>query len=381
MDKKLPYLFGFTFFSLLTVASIEYWPGYASLSSTLVAMVEKKPKKGEALCATMMYPVLLNQICDRWDLKGAATYEMIAVQAGEIATLTADRTNSIYPVSSVGVEPQTQFDWGFKLSLGYRFDDAHMKLRAEYNYLKQIVNTSLQTSYGQGFAPSNYTNIAIEEGSGPQRLFNNLETGNYTLLNNLRAYGFRPSLVTQNLEMTTMFGLEANFIQRRQKSVFSDDIPQDGISLYPKNLGAYLQNYQKITWWGVGPSVGVHTRWHILDDCSIFGDAYGGLTYGLSTSRTATASLSYLQNQTYSAKEASVQNEMYQYAPTFRYLLGVNYIFLSPSMQTQLEFDLAYETCYYADVMKTVVPNCAFRSENGSGLGTQGVVLQVGFTF
>ncbi|MFZ4773264.1 MAG: Lpg1974 family pore-forming outer membrane protein, partial [Chlamydiia bacterium] len=238
---------------------------------------------------------------------------------------------------------------------------------------------------GQAFVPSAYTNRVVSGGGLSPILFNNLESGSKTLLNTLRVIGYRPSLITPNLELTTHFGVESNFIERRQIAVYTNSIQDTATSGYMSALGGYFQNYQRYRWSAAGPTLGIHTNWHLGSCVSFFGDATGALTYGASMMRTATSSkkVTSVSGTTikYQSEEAAVENKLFQFAPTVHYQLGFHYEYLIYDDTTQVNLDIAYETAYYFDVIKTVVPEGAFRSENGSGLGIQGIVLQAGIIF
>jgi hypothetical protein len=113
-------------------------------------------------------------------------------------------------------------------------------------------------------------------------------------------------------------------------------------------------------------------------------DGYGAITYGNSSSRTATFSKRVnvvTGNISYIAQEAAIQNLMNQFAPSMRYLIGINYCYLAQGEESQVNFQIAYETAYYFNLIRTINPEGAFRCENGAGYGIQGLVLQAGVTF
>lgn len=394
MAKNLPYLFGgaVTVSSVLALSFLTpYKDHFFSNDSgdlfrglVLDARRYQINRLEHEECAQLEYALPLVGCNYKWDFAAAATFSRPALQAAEIALITNDRQIPIYPVSAVGLQPQEDFAWGFKIFGAYKIDYGFWKLKTEYNYYKNIVNSTLKVSYGQGFAPSSYSNSAVDNLLFSSAIFTNLETGNYTFLNNLRLSIARPSLITPNLEFTTLFGFDANFLQRRQIAVFTNAVTDTATSGFISSLGGFFQNYQKYTWWGVGPSIGFETRWNLGSNFFFHYDAFGDITYGPSTMRTATFAKRVTAGPptlTYQAQEAAVQNSMSQFAPSMRYLIGIDYKYLFHSEKTQLNLEIAYETQYYFNIIRTVVPEGSFRSENGAGFGIQGLVLQAGITF
>ncbi|MBM3194744.1 MAG: hypothetical protein FJZ60_03160 [Chlamydiae bacterium] len=394
MAKNLPYLFG----GAVTVGSVLALSFLTPFKDRFFTNESIDPFKGLILeikshqlkryqqddCAQLDYALPLVGCDYKWDITAAATYSRPALQAVDVALITNDRQIAIYPVAASGVQPQEDFAWGFKIFGAYKLDYGLWRLRSEYNFYKNIVNTSLKVTYGQGFAPSSYANTAVDNLPFSSAIFTNLETGNYTFLNNLRLSIARPSLITPNLEVTTLFGFDANFLQRRQVAVFTNAVTDTPTSGFIGSLGGFFQNYQKYTWWGVGPSIGFETRWNLGSNFFFHYDAFGDVTFGPSTMRTATFSKRVIigpPSLTYQPQEAAVQNIMSQFAPSMRYLIGIDYKYLFHSKQMQLNLEIAYETQYYFNVIRTLVPEGSFRSENGAGFGIQGLVLQAGITF
>lgn len=394
MAKNIPYLFG----GVLAVSSILVLPNLVPLRDRffsnretnpferLILKINEDKKKSSTIKFCKGLDLAQPLIgCDyKWDLGAAATYCHPSLQGVDIALITNDRQISIYPVAGVGIQPQEAFAWGFKVFGAYHLDNRFWKLKTEYNYYKNMVNSNLKLSYGQGFVPSAYSNSTVDNLPFASSIFANLELGNYTLLNNLRISLSRPSFITPNLEITTLFGFDANFLQRRQISIFTNAVNDTVSSGFVSALGGFFQNYQKYTWWAVGPSLGIQTCWNLGGNFYFQYHAYGDITYGPSTMRTATFAKRVIAGPptlTYQAQEAAVQNSMTQFAPSMRYLVGIDYEYLFESKKTQLDLEIAYETQYYFNVIRTLLPEGSFRSENGAGFGLQGLVLQARIIF
>ncbi len=315
-----------------------------------------------------------------YDLSCAATYQISSVQGVDIACITNDRTNVYYPVGGLGIQPPEILAWGFKVQLGHKLEQTDWVVRTEYNYYKAVANSGTRVPYGQGFSPSAYVNTQVDKKLPVYTIFSNLDMGTSTFLNNFRLNISRPSRITPHLEYTTQLGFEANFFQRRQLSVFSNAVG-DTTTGYVSNLGGFFQNYQKFSWWGLGPSIGLTSRWDLGSYFYFLANGYGAITYGNSYSRTATFSKRVIGTATFDAREAAVQNGMSQFAPSMRYQMGLEYCYLSQGSESQVNFEIAYETAYYFNLIRTITPEGAFRGENGAGYGLQGLILQAGITF
>jgi hypothetical protein len=339
-------------------------------------------------CNYLCVPQSLEECDAPWDLSASATYQQVRVQAGDIGLLTSDRSINIYPVNATGIQPFDDFAWGFQVGAGFTDYKTNWRIGVDYNYFKAINNRPLAASYGFAIAPSIYVNNQIDYTQFTSLLFTNLESGNYTLLNNVEIKVSRPSMLTPNLEFTTLFGFDVQFLQRRQIAVFSNsttDSNGPNPTGYVAASGGFLQNYQKYTWWGVGPLIGFHSNWHLGSNFYFFFDGSGSVTYGLSTTRGATFARRVLAANGpsifYQNSEAAIQNAQYQYSPCMKYLLGFSWNRVMDTSEARLTLRIAYSSEYFFYLMRTIQNEGAFRAENGAGFGIQGLILNVGIDF
>lgn len=348
-------------------------------------------------CAPLCYATPILECESPWEIYGAAIYQQFRTQSQEIAVLCQDTSNQPfnqlntvayspapgYPLNGTGIENNEDFGWGARFGVGYRtwYDD--WKISVRYTYLKVITNTANQNlSYGMGYNPSTYANQFINGTNvlpgqfqpagvnlSQRSLFRNLDYGVSTIFNDMNITLSRPTKISKDLEITTYLGFDVSFFTRRANPVFTNAF--DGG--YAFTQGLFFQNYQKISWWGVGPMIGLHTSWYLAYDWSFYGDAFTSLEYGLSSSRTATFSRS---GNVVTNREATLQNLMYQYSPNYHFALGLSWMKILEEFDTKITFNIGYETTYFSQVIKPVLPDLNFKSTNGAGLGIQGLVLQ-----
>jgi hypothetical protein len=332
-------------------------------------------------CVPLCYagPVL---DCDsNFDVYGGAIYGQVRVQGSEIAA-NIDRAGTFYPHNGSIIQQTETPSWGFKVGLGYKNWVDNWRSFARYTWFKSISNLDYESSVGQLYQPSAYANQYVENFQIPQTFgFLNLQTGNYTLFNNLNLAIGRPTLVTENLELTTSYGVAATWLTRRQLSVFTNNTDGGAAGstvLFASTGGGYFQNYQKYMWWGVGPMVNLRSVFYLGSGVGIYADTYLALTYGASDVRTST--FSKRNNGTvpvpsFQSNEAALQNKMFQFSPEYNFQLGFNWSQTYREDSIKASFMIGYETAYYQQVIKTLTNEIAYRNENSSGLGFQGLVI------
>lgn len=340
----------------------------------------KKPEE----CAPLCYAGPTPDCENNFDFMAGAIYQQVNVQGAEIASL-ADRSSAQYPSNSSLVQQVETPAWGFKVGLGYKDWSDSWRTHANYKWFKAISNSTYQSSYGQIYLPTAYANQYIDNLQAVNTLgFQNLQAGNYVLLQSAQFYLGRPSLITKNIELTTSYGVTGTWFIRRQVAVFQNDFnPSTGASnvSYQSSVGAFFQNYQKYVFWGVGPIVSLHSVYYFGGSIGIYADAYAGVTYGVSDVRTATFARRSIQLATSSPAlfapiEATLSNKLFQFSPEYNFELGFIYSQSFFEESVRGSFMIGYETSYYQQTIKTITPDIAYRVENSAGLGLQGLVIE-----
>jgi len=363
---------------------------YAATSDRKTAMQEYNPVD----CAELCWRATGLECDEAWDINAGAIYFQARAQGVDIATVTQDRGNNIFPVNGIGVQPEESLWWGFKVGGGYKLFRQDWRLTVDYTFFNSVTNSELITSYGTAFIPSIYSNQIIGDGfSANFQLFNNLEVGVRNLVSNVQICATRPTYIDKRVEISPFYGLDLSFLTRRTVAVFSNDfIPGATTQKYSGQNGGFFQNYQKWSWWGVGPCVGLNTKWFLDYDISVYGDIYGALNYGSSRVRTASFSkpaINVANSTTITStnigyilpQEAVIDNLLLQFAPEFSYQLGFNWSKLTEEKDLLIQFNIGYEATYFFNIIKTITPELGYRIEDGSGLGIQGLVLQAFIDF
>ena len=358
-------------------------------------MDDKVPANCSSLCSNKP-----NFDCSKnFDFLAAAIYEQIRVQAGEIGFITQSRDQALFPVNGYGIYQPEFFSWGFKVGAGYSGWEDGWRTAVKYSYFNAISDLPYQTAYGSAIAPSGYANnFVIDYSQGFFTTFGNLQAGNKTTVNDLKFTIGRPTAVTDRVTVDTYYAVEATIITRRQLQVFTNDVAF-GASAVPlwsnaaatvsqqrfaSAAGGYYSNYQKYSWWGVGPALGVKGDYYLGKGVSIYGDITGSLKYGQNSTRTSSSASPKTRLINPGAAniletpglEAVTVNTFYQFSPGCEAELGINWSYTFDEEQVKASFQIAYANSFYFMTMRSNVNDTATRSVNGAGLGLQGLVLQ-----
>jgi hypothetical protein len=359
-------------------------------------MEDKVPSDCSSLCSGKP-----NFDCSKdFDFLAAAVYEQVRVQGGEIGFFTYSRDQALYPVNGYGIYQPEYFSWGFKVGAGYSGWSDGWRTAVKYYYFSAISDQPYQTAYGSAIIPSAYANNFVSDYSQQYfTSFGNLQAGNKTTINDLKFSLGRSSLSTDLVKIDTYYCVDASLIMRRQVQVFTNDIAFGPNSVpvwtnavatvnqqrFASASGGFFQNYQKYTWWGVGPALGVRANYDIGKGVGVYGDVTGKLQYGNSSVRASTvaAPKTRLINPGVAGQvletpglEAITVNSLYQFSPAMETELGISWSYTFQEDQVRASFQIAYENQFYFMIMRTVVNEIPTRSESGAGIGVQGLVLQ-----
>ncbi|MFZ4772910.1 MAG: Lpg1974 family pore-forming outer membrane protein [Chlamydiia bacterium] len=308
------------------------------------------------------------------EVMAAAIYEQVAVQASEVALFTSSTTQTGFPVGGVGLEPEETTSWGFKVGLGWKTGYDDWKFAARYTWLKAITEAELVTATGGAYFPTGYVSPVLSSvtGTGTFPSFQSVLPGNYTLLSTLNIYLMRPTLYTALLEVSPYFGIDFTTTRRRQTVTFSNETPTP--TTYTN--GGYFRSYDNNSWWGVGPMAGFASNWYVGYDIGVYSDTYIALTYGQAKSYSQTLVNRLVSAGVFSTTDSTISNSVYQFSPELNFQLGLSWMHALEDEKGAIGFKLGYETAYYFQVNKRLFNQPGYFLTTGSGIGTQGLVLQ-----
>lgn len=360
----------------MMLASLGLFAGIQAQETTF----DKVPTDCSSLCADKP-----NFDCSKdFEIMGAAVYEQVRVQGGEPAFLTYDRNQTLYPINGFGVQQPEFGSWGFKLGAFYSGWSDDWKTGVKYFYFQAISDSSVQNAYGSVFIPSVYANQFLDNNTELTTTgFANLQLGNKTIINDIKIVLGRPTLITGRVSLDTYSTVDITILSRRQVQFYTNDVTQGVAPIanprFSTAVGGYFQNYQKYTWWGVGPGIGSRCMYSLGKGVAVYADGAGSIKYGCISSRTSTVSSPKVGLDP--GNEAIMLSNLYQFSPGIDIELGFSWSYSFDEDQTRVNFNIAYESGFYFMAMRSVVPDINTRTENGAGLGVQGLVLEAGIQF
>lgn len=231
-----------------------------------------------------------------------------------------------------GAMQENSFDWdfGFRVGLGYNFQHDSWDTFLNYTYYRTSDFDKSVAGFGGSLVPlkgtpsiTGDTNLtyASEASSDYSFDFDNvdLELGRNYFIS--RSLSFRPH-----------FGLRSSWIDLTQNSSFT------GGNVLGDNL---LQVYDNNNFWGIGPRAGVNSKWYLTKGFGIIGNISGSLLYGyykVQHNENDTANLS---------NEIKINGNMHRFAPNAQLLLGLSYDKYIFNDKQHIGVSLGWEILYY----------------------------------
>lgn len=186
---------------------------------------------------------------------------------------TTTPADPILPVVGIVHDADFKWDWGFRASAGYNFQHGGWEGLVEYTYYDAPAYNLVTGGPDGGViairgmdaivdtAESGYDSDFVAAKGTSQYKFN-FNRGDIELARNF--------FVADYLSLRPYMGLVTAWINLRQALVYSG--------------GSLLGNTVSVTdtnnFWGIGPKVGLDTKWYLSQGFSFFADAEAGLVYG-----------------------------------------------------------------------------------------------------
>ena len=339
----------------------------AGIDNTQVAELQKKIE--DISTVTAMGNIGARTAPDRADIEGQGwnlsvdvLYWQTKVQNSFFCTTVDGLVDS--PINYNQTRNHIKFDWswGFKVGAGYNFEHDDFDVRAEYTYFRNTAQgcvgpLSLPSGIESPSIISNYHLLyeSFQDYTGDYVTFQYAEQARKSLKN---AYNDvyldlgRAFFVSKCLSIRPALGVEATWFSFKGNSsytggnsvefVFDPAKKVDGT--YWGGLGSgTLKKSSRLKSVGVGPRLGLDTKYYLCNGFSIYGNGNGALlfTYFQQNSK-ATYSLQPNNQKT-------LVNNFHSVIPTAKIDMGVRYD-ANISCDTQrIGVALGYESVYYWD--------------------------------
>jgi hypothetical protein len=339
----------------------------ADIDNTQVAELQKKIE--DISTVTAMGNIGARTAPDRADIEGQGwnlsvdvLYWQTKVQNSFFCTTVDGVVDS--PINFKKTRNHIKFDWswGFKVGAGYNFEHDDFDVRAEYTYFRNTAQgsegpLSLPSGINSPFISDNYHLLyeSFQEYTGDHVTFQYAEQARKSLKN---AYNDvyldlgRAFFVSKCLSIRPALGVEATWFSFKGNTSYTggssiefafDPVKNvDGTIWGGLGSGA-LKKSSRLKSVGVGPRLGLDTKYYLCNGFSVYGNGNGALlfTYFQQNSKT-----------TYSLQPNNkkiLENNFHSVIPTAKIDMGVRYD-ANISCDTQrIGVALGYESVYYWD--------------------------------
>ncbi|MDN3505583.1 MAG: Lpg1974 family pore-forming outer membrane protein [Rhabdochlamydiaceae bacterium] len=301
---------------------------------------------------------------------GAGFVYQQAKAGGTEYAYTDDSANT-YPIKGDMSDINYKWDWGLNIMAGYNMPHDGMDLRLGYHYFDQSSNNSTSSGLNGTVVPLR-SSSSIRTGTAGSFTACDKATSDYSLdMNLLDLQLGRDYFVSKMLSFRPYFGLVSDWIDQSQKTQYT------GGSQLGSNT---VEVNDKSNFWGMGPELGLGSKWFIGQGFSFFSDANASLLYGRFGVRHKEK---YTDDVN---QELIVNGNVHRVVPTAQLVMGLGYDIMLDDDSHHFGIRLGYNVEYYffqnqmLKVDYELGNNPQFERTNES-LGIHGITLDVVWSF
>lgn len=250
--------------------------------------------------------------------------------AGGLEYAYTDTSGGGFPIEGNMKTNSFQWDWGLRAGIGYKFDYDDWEADATYTYFKAHSDERINQTLTFDVVP-----LKGDPTNGPNEFLAASKASSQVKirLDNIDVRLARHYFVSKDLSFRPQFGLKNSWIQLNQDIRFEgNDIP----------VSKVFKDYETSKFWGIGPEVGVDSKWYLCNGFSIFGAASGSLLYGYF--KVYHDEMHSSDEDTYSV---NISAPVHRFVPNAQISLGLAYDKYFNDKQQHLSATLGWETIYY----------------------------------
>lgn len=235
------------------------------------------------------------------------------------------------PVQGRLRENEFDWDWGFRVGLGYNFEHDNWDAFLNYTYFNTSDNSKTSAGYNGSVIPLKGTSSITGENS--VLTYVTQATSNFKFdYDNLDLELGRNYFISRSLSFRPHFGLRSSWLDLTQRTNFS------GGGILGDNL---LTVYDKNNFWGLGPRAGVNSKWYLTNGFSVVGNIAGSLLYGY-------YKVQHEENDTGSLSHSiDLTGNMHRFCPNAQMFLGLGYDKYIYNDKQHIGVSLGWEIQYY----------------------------------
>ena len=277
-------------------------------------------------------------------------------------------TNSSLTPASTAVLPITgnvkeldfsKWDWGFRVGAGYNFEHGDWDIYANYTYFTDN-NSTITTA--ATVHPVNFRHIVSNTltATGVTKATSQLKFG----FNRIDVELGRDFFVERYLSLRPHIGLMTAWITQNQRSQYTGgDLGLNTVTVKQNN-----------SYWGIGPRMGMNTKWFSCNGFSILGNVSGGLPYGR-------FDMDYDQEFSIDSEtnDIDLDGDMHRFTPTVQMQLGFGYD-RTVSCDNQISVFLAWDIQYWWRASQHIVRELDY-ARLGEDMSLQGLTFHIQWGF
>lgn len=224
------------------------------------------------------------------------------------------------------------FSWnlGLKVGLGYHLTHDGWDLYGRYTWYENDDTDQTAQNFPSNVIP-NRVSIAFPAGKAKSNFDTDYQSGDLELS---RSY-----FISQRLVFRPHMGLKSSWINLRQAVTYS-------FPSAPNFPNGHFKSKDSNRFWGMGPRLGVDSKWHLGYGFSIFGEGSVALFYGyFNTLRKESYPPNFVAEDTETI--LNVESKFHLFVPFLSYYMGLCWQTYLNDHKQHLALHLGYETQYY----------------------------------
>lgn len=176
-----------------------------------------------------------------------------------------------------------KWDWGLRVGLGYNFDHDGWDLKGQYTWYDTSGSDSTRAGLNSSLVPLRGSSTIVATSTNPALQFLYCSSAKAQYDFNYSAVDVelgRAYFISGKLSFRPHWGLKSAWIDQEQITRYTGGSPD---AQSPNDLGLQgntVHIKDDCDFWGLGPRVGVDSKWHLGYGFSLFGNVAGALLFG-----------------------------------------------------------------------------------------------------
>lgn len=220
-----------------------------------------------------------------WFFTADVLYWHAKVGGTEYAYTDQDPVASL-PISGRSKDIDFEWDWGFRVGLGYNFEHDGWDLQAQYTYFDSNGSDSTRPGQNSSVVPLRGSSSITEIAANNNAPFLYCASGKSQFDFDFQSIDLdlgRAYFISGKLSFRPFWGLKTAWLDLEQIVRYTGGptvVDPNGNIISLGLEGSTVHVKDDCDFWGMGPRVGVDSKWHLGNGFSIFGNVAGALLFG-----------------------------------------------------------------------------------------------------